>query len=490
MDMTMISLWNKTVTLYIDDTHIQLLVIKGNQVKKWADLQLEPGLVQGGAIIDVPEVAARIKRILKEQKVNTRKVTIGFSGIHCFSHPIVLPQLPRAMMEEAVTREAKRVLPVPLENLYMAWQSIPGTNGKSKVFIVATPRKTIDSLFKTLTQAGLKPKLIDIKPLALASILEEPTAILVDVRTAEFDIVVVSGGIPQPIRTISFPSQTLTTEEKLPVVKNDLNVTIDFYNSKNPDQLIDSSVPIYVTGELSKEIELHNSLSSDLGHPLIPLPSPFKSPAEIDSPKYMVNIGLANKQNPPGRNHSALAVNMNLIPTEYQPKPISLTRILVVPSIVVIAGLIFLAMSYLQSNSAHIADLNGQLNVNNQLIKQKQAQRQELNTSITKLKKDLTDTIAMTESLDTTWDDIQIQQNRVDGDLDTITKLLPKVVYLTSVNLGSDNVTLTGSSPTETELIDYARLLDNSKRFINVTIASIKETSDGRMGFILVLKLT
>ncbi len=43
-------MWNETVTLYIDDTSIRLLVSQGQRVKKWADLQLEPGLVKGSVV--------------------------------------------------------------------------------------------------------------------------------------------------------------------------------------------------------------------------------------------------------------------------------------------------------------------------------------------------------------------------------------------------------------------------------------------------------
>ena len=42
----------KIVTLYIRDTSISLLVMRGNQVKKWANLPLDPGLIQEGVVID------------------------------------------------------------------------------------------------------------------------------------------------------------------------------------------------------------------------------------------------------------------------------------------------------------------------------------------------------------------------------------------------------------------------------------------------------
>ncbi len=112
----------KVVTLYIDDTSLRLVVTAGKRIKKWAELPLEPGLVKGAVVIKEAEVAAKIKQLFKAQKIKTRKVVVGLSGLHSLTRPITLPQLPKAMLDEATIREAKRVLPVPLDQFYLLWQ--------------------------------------------------------------------------------------------------------------------------------------------------------------------------------------------------------------------------------------------------------------------------------------------------------------------------------------------------------------------------------
>lgn len=103
--------FHKTVTIYLDDSSIRLLVISGKQVKKWAEMPVEPGLIEGNVIIKEAEVAVKIKKLLKTQGVHARKAVVGISGLHCLTRPAVLPRLPQSMIEEAVTREAKRVQP-------------------------------------------------------------------------------------------------------------------------------------------------------------------------------------------------------------------------------------------------------------------------------------------------------------------------------------------------------------------------------------------
>ena len=178
------------VTLYIDDSCVRLLVTRGKQIKKWADLPLEPGLVKNRVVIKEAEVSNKVKQLFKVLKVRSKKVVVGVSGLNCLTRPISFPHIPGELLEEAVMREAKRTLPVPPEQLYLSWQTIPAPPGKTQVFLVAIPQKMADAMLKTLRGAGLKPYLMELKPLALARATKEATSIIVDVQPAEFDIVI------------------------------------------------------------------------------------------------------------------------------------------------------------------------------------------------------------------------------------------------------------------------------------------------------------
>ncbi|GAH72304.1 unnamed protein product, partial [marine sediment metagenome] len=161
----------KVVTLYIDDSSLRLLVAKGKQVKKWATLPLESRLVRDGVVFHEAKLAAKIKKLLKAQRVRTKKVVAGLSGLHCLSRAFTLPQLPESMLAEAVKREAERTLPVPLDQLYLSWQIISTSAKEIQVFLAALPRNATDALIETLRQAGVKPYLMDLAPLALARVV-------------------------------------------------------------------------------------------------------------------------------------------------------------------------------------------------------------------------------------------------------------------------------------------------------------------------------
>ena len=103
------------VTLYIDNTSLRLMVTDGKRIKEWAELPLEPGLIDKNVVTGEAEVIAKIKQLFKINKIDTKKVIVGISGLHCLSRPITFPQLPKEMLDEAVKREAGRALPVPQE---------------------------------------------------------------------------------------------------------------------------------------------------------------------------------------------------------------------------------------------------------------------------------------------------------------------------------------------------------------------------------------
>jgi len=476
----------KVVTLYIDDTSIRLLVTVGKRIKKWAESPLEPGLVKSGVVIKEAEVTTKTKQLLKDLKVKRKKVVVGLSGLHSLTRPIILPQLPKAMLDEAVIQEAKRVLPVPIDQFYISWQTIPAPEEKIQVFVVAIPRKAADTLLKMLREAGLTPYLMDLKPLALARVVTESTVVIVDVQPTEFDIVIVADGVPQPIRTVSLPSGALSWQEKLPVIRKDLDRTIKFYNSNNQENPLVSSVPIYVSGEMADELEICQSLSDELGHPVLPLSSPLTCPGQLGPSHYMFNIALAGKELSSGRGNGSSVVNLNLLPTAYRPKPVSLTKVVGLPSVITVISLLIPLIMLVQGASANIASMRSQLDATDQLFRQKQLQRQGLMDNIAELEKKIAEVQASGNAFTAAVDSLANQRNWVKG-LEVITNNLPTAISVTNISYAGGRLTLRGRSSGEEEALSYARSLDASGRFSEIIIANMQRIGGEGMDFTLVL---
>lgn len=469
----------KVVTLYIDDTSLRLLVAKGKRVKKWANLPLESGLVRDGAVLDEAKLAAKIKELLKAQRVKARKVIAGLSGLHCLSQVITLPRLPEAMLAEAVRREAERALPVPLEQLYISWQITSTSREEMQVFLAALPRNAVDALIETLRQADVKPYLMDLAPLALARVVNRATAIIIDVRSTEFDIVVMVEGVPQLIRSLSLPNGALSLQEKLPTIREELERTVKFYNSGHPEKPLEPSLPIFVSGELADEPELYQSLSDELGYPILLLSSPLKCPEGLAPSQYMVNIGLALKKLSPGKWASLSVVNLNALPEVYRPKARSLTKVLIALSIIVAIGLLVPLVMLVQSTAANTASLQAQLDATNQLLEQRYTQQLSQKKEIAELEGKVAEIEVTNNAFTAVLDNFNRQHKIVNGDLRVTTSTLPDTVVLSSITHASVKLTIRGMSPSETEVLAYADSLRTSGRFSQVIVSYIQKTEEG-----------
>ncbi len=477
----------RVVTLYLDDTSIRLLVTSGKRIRKWADVSLEPGLVQNAVVLKPEEVAAKIRQLFKVRKIDSRKVVLGVSGLHCLTRPILLPQLPRDMLEEAIRREAKRALPVSPEQLYLQWQSIPAPQGKLQVFLVAIPRTAADALFHTLRLAGLKSELMDLKPMLMARMVKDTMAVIVDVQPTEFDIVVMAGGIPQPIRTVHFPDETSSWQEKITLIKDDVSRIIEFYDTNNPEMPLAATLPVWASGELANEAEQRQLLSDGLSRPVVPMPPPFESPDGLDASRYTANMGLVLKKIAPTDGTGLAVSELNMLPLAYQPEPISWTRILAIPgAVVAISVLLFLALM-IQNTSSDIAETQSQLNGTNQLLQQKMAQRQTQADSIAEIEQKIAGAETSGGNFALALSSLETQSELVNGNLREAVNSLPEMVILTSISHSPTTLTIKGQAPSEEDILSYLKELEACERFSSITITNLRRTAAGNTDFSIIL---
>lgn len=497
----------KKVTLYIEDTDIKLLVTKGNQVEKWASLLLEPRLVRDGVIIDEDQVAEGIKTLFKLEGVATRKVTVGLSGLNSIFRIITLPELPQSMLPEAVINEAGRVIPVPLEEVYLAYQKIPAPKGETRIFLVAYPRNSTETLIRTLNKAGLKPHSMDLAPLALCRCANAPRAIIINSWLTYLDIVLMTDRMPQVIRSLSLPTDAVALPEKLPAITEEFNRTVAFYNSSHPEQQLDSSVPVFVCGDLAEAPDMWQSLVGKSGYSVSALQPPIQSPEAFSPSQFMVNIGLALKGQLPGGEDSYFSVvDFDALPKVYQPPATSLIRILIPVAIVVGLGALAWGGLIVKDIYDDTADLRSQVERKNLEIEierlEMDALRSEadvLGSQLASVEGDIAaqlEEIAIQQELISQQREANLQPieaevtansledmltsmnqglDKTDGDLREVINLLPTTVTLLGIDYGSSSTTIHGLAPTESDIFTYARALRDSGRFSEVIISSITE---------------
>jgi type IV pilus assembly protein PilM len=460
-----------TTTLYISDVNIRLMVTRGKRIIKLADMPLDPSLSE----IDTPEketqLAEKIKYLFKSNRIGTRKIILGLSGLHCLTRPIALPELPRAMLEEAVTREARRVLPVPVEQLYISWQTVSIAGGKLQAFLVAIPRHIADTIIRIVHQAGFKPYIMDIKPLALARLAREATAIIIDVQSSEFDIIVMVNGLPQPVRTVPFPRETPSLTERLVIVKDELERTVQFYNSNNADTKIQPGTTLLVSGELADETEIYESWGKEIGFNAAPLASPLKCLKHLDPSRHLVNVGLTLKELP--REAGPLLPNFNTLPAPYQPKQLSINRLLAIPATAAAIGIIILLGMTVREAAGNIESAKNTLDSNTVLIEKRQTQKKELSSNITAMEIKLSGIEAARVNFTAALDSLTRTGNKMNDDLNATVNNMVANLDIARLTLSGGRVTIGGTASSEQEVMQYVRKLTSTGRFAEITISSL-----------------
>jgi type IV pilus assembly protein PilM len=411
-------------------------------------------------------------------------VILGVSGLHSLTRPANLPLLPKSMLAEAVAREARRVLPVPLDQLYLAWTTIPGPKNRISVYLAATPRKSIDSIMRALKFGGLEVSRMSIKPLTLTKAIPTNNAILIDLQPTEFDLAIMVQGISQPVRSVSLPSEELTYEQKLKMILSDLERTIKFYDTNNPEKHLDSKVPIYVSGELTGKPEYHQIIAEATEHPVLAILPAFKGLEQVDPGRYMVNITMVLSTPSAGREVTFPVANLNMLPAFYQPKPISMAKIVGIPGSAAMAALVIPTLMTMQSTSSNINNLKDQLNGVNQMVVQKTAQRVQINKDIKALEKTSAGAQLAVTNLSASLNAIISGQEIINGDLLLSLSKLSEGIDLKSINETSERLVINGVAATTSDIQDYvttiltyARDLDISERFSESIVSSMRITT-------------
>jgi type IV pilus assembly protein PilM len=458
----------KVTTLFIRDTSIDLLVMKGEQVEKWASSPLAPGLVSQGLIVEEAQVADKVEQIFKETGAQKSKVITALSGHDSLYRIITLPELPDAVLPEAVRREAKRTIPTPLEDVYFSYQRLPSPKGESRIFLVTFPRELVDALVRTLRQAGVNPYIMDLAPLALCRIPDEPRAIIVNARLDYLDVAVIADRLPQVIRRLSLPGETESLEERLPLIAEEFNRTVAFYNSSHLETPLDSTVPVFVGGDLVEAPETWESLVGQSGYSVSALTSSVEPPEGFNPNEFMVNIGLALKELLPEKEEANFSlVNFNALPEAYMPPRFSMVRVLLPVVTIIGIGLIILAAILILNNRANIGALRTDVTVAESSVTQQRGQIAILNGKIGPVE-------ATAKELSARITTIERTRATIHEDLDQIVRLATGQVSLTSVNHGGNSVVVGGTASDEDDIFSYARDLRSGGRFSRVWISSIR----------------
>jgi len=364
------------ITLEITSTEIRLMETVGWRVIKWASCSLEPGMFEEGVISDPQALSAAIRQLMSSSGINGRNVTASVSSLYSLSRIVMVTTPPEEpVTRQAVLEAADEVMPLSEDELYISWQTIATTEGGQQVLILGVPRDVIDSEVQALRMAGVNPRILDLKTLALARVVNREQAIILNIGSTSYDVVVIVNSIPEVMRTTAWQADNLVAEDKAEVLAVALDLTVGFYNSHHPGFSLSLATPLFITGQTSGDLALMERLRARIEYPIEPLAPPLEYPEHLPVSQYAVNIGLALKESASSKNPSQdgyLLSNINLLPQVYRPWKPSARQIYFFLAIVAAIALLFPLYQMTTDMGSKTAILETRYNtVNNELERRK-----------------------------------------------------------------------------------------------------------------------
>ena len=468
-----------SVALNICGKDIKVLWMNGRRVKKWASAEMPPGLAQYGTILDPAAVGQAVRTLFKSSGIPRERVIMSVSGMPFTYRFLKLPRLKPGLVTEAIMRAAKKEFSTPLEELYLSWQRLPDEGDELSFFVLGVSVNLVDAMVETLKAAGIEPYLMGVRPLALARTAELRDAIIVNVEACSFDIVFVSGGIPQVIHTITPRSEAATVEDNIQRLADELTKTAVFFQSNNPEAKIDQSTPLLLTGDWAANPAVVGLLKTETEYPVEPLVPNVSTPPNFPMDSYAALFGLALKKIPQKtasktRGAEYLDLNINLLDGKYRKpkaKPVQLKSVLTW----LIIGIAILLLYPLYQARAQVMSANTALEI-------KLSNLGHEITVATLIAEDNTigeETIgslnAKTGAINSAHISFLGDRGAYGTDLETVTSLVPAAAFYTGLIIDHNQISISGEADNQFTVIDYAAALDALGKYYKVRIGNMAE---------------
>lgn len=168
---------------------------------------------------DPAGTAELLKKMMKKGKVTTRRAISALPISSVFSSIISIQKSPKKEdMEEAVRMQAKKLIPLPLEEMTVDWKPIKASGGDEKftqVLLTGAAKTLIKKYVDIFNQAGLELLSLETEALALIRSLvgrDRSATLLLDIGSVRTNIIVVEGGVPYVSRSVAQGGLSITKE--------------------------------------------------------------------------------------------------------------------------------------------------------------------------------------------------------------------------------------------------------------------------------------
>lgn len=220
------------IGLDISQTGIKMMAV---DPKKWlvlgyGSVDLDPAKMQFSLDNNDSYLAENITSLLANKvigELGSNHVVIGIPASRAFSRTFVLPIKAEKSLKDAIEVEVEQYIPMPMGSLYVDYEIIERNKETLTVIMSAVPKTLIDSCTKAVTDAGLRPIMVEPSINAVARVLQAteeghlPT-LIIDIGPASTDIAILTNGAIRVSGAVGVGGNTFTLD-----IAKKLNIALE-----------------------------------------------------------------------------------------------------------------------------------------------------------------------------------------------------------------------------------------------------------------------
>ncbi|MDD5625712.1 MAG: type IV pilus assembly protein PilM [Patescibacteria group bacterium] len=184
-------------------------------------------IVKGDPNEVLRQVASLLKKTYKTAGVTSFKAITALPSFSVFNSVITLPVMKKQELGDAVHWEAKKFIPMPIEDVILDWRiidtiTVDAQRKNYRILLTAASRNLVKRYVEIFKQADLQLLSLETEAFALSRVLigkSQSTIMIVDTSALTTDIIIIEKGVPTLNRSIDIGGVTITR-----AIANSLNI--------------------------------------------------------------------------------------------------------------------------------------------------------------------------------------------------------------------------------------------------------------------------
>jgi len=436
-------------------------------------------------VADEIKLAAVLQKAIRDKKIETTDAIVTVPSSEILLRSFLIPILPKNELAAAIDFEARKYVPIKLDDLYFDYllqKTWDKRTRKFKTHFIGIKKEILQKFIYAIEQSNLKAPLIETAPLSLFRTLlykrltkQNSSLAIIEVAKQQGSICIIDNGFPELIRDFNFTaiSKDIYAQEPDTLsshLNKEIRLSFDYYRRQSQKEQV-SDIFLFTD---EKDEQIKDNLNKEFGIPVTVIDA-----KEILGLAAEVSIGTLKAFGVAIRNSVTAPISIDLLRkrkvTEVKEKiEVEAPVVAISPKSAMQTAIIsacFILLFYLFVDFSQISKLKNELK---NLTQQRQAIKHKLGAL----------NLLELQNLKNTYQEkIQILKEAqqivyLTPLLNALPSLLPDGVWLTRINFNFDPVA-------SLNLDGMASLDDESKQinFVNRFFNNMKENKEFKQVF-------